>query len=146
MSELMMSSPHNFPCILFTEMTKIPYFSYERVKLALYPLWINACRIMFALIYFDNCEVMRSSTHSFAYTYRLFKKCLVDNYEYKQLHIFLIFPPIYIKCSLFYSKWIHVKSYTVYRRDGLVVRASASWSGGRRFELTPARSYQWQRL
>ena len=24
MSEFMMSSPHNFPCILFTEMTKIP--------------------------------------------------------------------------------------------------------------------------
>ena len=35
MSELM-SSPHNFPFILFTEMTKIPYFSYEKVKLALH--------------------------------------------------------------------------------------------------------------
>ena len=37
MSELMMSSPHNFPSILFTEMIKIPvaYFSYEKVKLAL---------------------------------------------------------------------------------------------------------------
>ena len=28
--------------ILFTEMIKIPYFSYEKVKLATYPLWINA--------------------------------------------------------------------------------------------------------
>ena len=41
MSELM-SSPHNFPLILFTEVTKIPYFCYEQVKLVLYPLWINA--------------------------------------------------------------------------------------------------------
>ena len=32
MSELM-SLHHNFPLILFTEMTKIPYFSYENVKL-----------------------------------------------------------------------------------------------------------------
>ena len=32
MSELMMS------CILFTEMTKIPCFCYEKAKLALYPL------------------------------------------------------------------------------------------------------------
>ena len=29
-------------CHLFTKMTKIPYLSYEKVKLALYPLWINA--------------------------------------------------------------------------------------------------------
>ena len=50
-SEFMMSSPHNFPCILFTEMTKIPCFSYEKVKLALYISTLNKCRIMFALIY-----------------------------------------------------------------------------------------------
>ena len=30
MSELMTSSPHNFPLILFTEMTKIPYFRYDK--------------------------------------------------------------------------------------------------------------------
>ena len=35
MSEVMMSSPHNFPFILYTEMTKISYFSYENVTLAL---------------------------------------------------------------------------------------------------------------
>ena len=29
----------------------------------------------------ENCEAMRSSTHSFAYSYRLFKKCFVENYE-----------------------------------------------------------------
>ena len=42
MSEVMMSSPHNFPFILYTEMTKISYFSYENVRLALIPLWIDA--------------------------------------------------------------------------------------------------------
>ena len=42
MSELMMSSPHNFPFILYTEMTKISYFSYENVRLALITLWIDA--------------------------------------------------------------------------------------------------------
>ena len=37
MRELVMSWPHNFPLILFTQLTKIPYFIYENVKLALYP-------------------------------------------------------------------------------------------------------------
>ena len=35
MSELMMSSPHNFPFILYTEITKISDFSYANVKFAL---------------------------------------------------------------------------------------------------------------
>ena len=39
---VMMSSPHNFPFILYTEMTKISYFSYEHVRLALITLWIDA--------------------------------------------------------------------------------------------------------
>ena len=39
MSEVMMSSPHNFPFILYTE---ISYFSYENVRLALIPLLIDA--------------------------------------------------------------------------------------------------------
>ena len=42
MSELMMSSPHNFPFILYTEMTKMSNFSYENVRLALIPLLIDA--------------------------------------------------------------------------------------------------------
>ena len=91
MSELMMSSPHNFSYILITEMMKIPYFSYEKEKLALYIPILNKCRIMFALVYFnmgtclymflfcfggvqilytkymENCEALRSSTHSFAF-------------------------------------------------------------------------------
>ena len=52
-NESMMSLPHNnCPIIFFTKITKIPYFSYEKVKLALYPHYIKA-NIMFALIYFD---------------------------------------------------------------------------------------------
>ena len=42
MKELMMSSPHDFPFILYTEMTNILYFSYENVRLALIPVWIDA--------------------------------------------------------------------------------------------------------
>ena len=53
MSELMMSSPHNFLHISFTKMTTISYFSYENVNLALYPPKINE-EIMFILIYFDT--------------------------------------------------------------------------------------------
>ena len=49
----------------------------------------------------ENCEVMTSSTHSFAYSYRLLKKCFVENYRNSKFHIFFIFYPIYIKFSLF---------------------------------------------
>ena len=51
MSELMMSSPHSFSFILYTEKEKEKkegkkkiyiYFSYENVRLALIPLWIDA--------------------------------------------------------------------------------------------------------
>ena len=42
-SEVMMPSPHNFPFILYTEEEKKKsYFSYENVRLALIPLWIDA--------------------------------------------------------------------------------------------------------
>ena len=57
--------------------------------------------------YMENCEAMTSSTHSFAYSHRLFKKCFVENYENWKFHIFLIFYPIYIKFSLFYSKMFY---------------------------------------
>ena len=48
MSELMMSSPHNFPLSLFTEMTKITWESKTCIIFSL-----HKCRIMFALIYFE---------------------------------------------------------------------------------------------
>ena len=41
MSESMMSFPHNFLHISFTEMTKISYFSYDTRKLTFYPPKIN---------------------------------------------------------------------------------------------------------
>ena len=53
MSELMMSSPHNFLHISFTKMTKISYFSYENVNLSLISTQ-NKWEIMFILIYFDT--------------------------------------------------------------------------------------------
>ena len=56
MSELMMSSPHNFPFILYTEMTKISYFSYEIVRLALI-VTLNRCRIMLTPIYLDMRDI-----------------------------------------------------------------------------------------
>ena len=33
------------------------------------------------IIHMKNCEAMTTSTHSFAYSYRLFKKGFVENYE-----------------------------------------------------------------
>ena len=38
MSELMMSSPHNFPFILYRAMTRISDSSYANVRLALIPI------------------------------------------------------------------------------------------------------------
>ena len=46
---------HNFPFILYTEMTNISYFSYENVRLAVIPLW---CRIMLTPIYLDMRDIL----------------------------------------------------------------------------------------
>ena len=106
MNELMMSMPHNFPCTWFTKMMKIPYhFSFEKVitcpistlnkmqnnvcsDIILITYYWGTCYCMFEHIkqnyiqkYMENCEAMRSSTHSFAYSYQLFKKCFVENFE-----------------------------------------------------------------
>ena len=51
----------------------------------------------------ENCEVMTSSTHSFAYSYRLVKKCFLKICETAKCHNFLIFQPIFIRFSLFCS-------------------------------------------
>ena len=63
--------------------------------------------------YVENCETMTSLSHSFAYSYRLFKKYFVENNENYKFHIFLICYPIYIKFPLFCSKlysfyWINL--------------------------------------
>ena len=127
MSELMMSSPQNFPFILYREMTKLSYFSYKIVRLALIPLWIDACRIMLIPIcidmrdihkfrqninfskflctkYMASSEAMTLSTHSFAYSYWCFQTNFVKICETSMCHNFLIFQPIFIKFSLFWLK------------------------------------------
>ena len=50
--------------------------------------------------YMASSEVMTSSTHSFAYSYRLVKKCFVKICKTSKCHNFLIFQPIFIRFSL----------------------------------------------
>ena len=82
-------------------------------QITIFTIWEHAFTCLskkmknFKILYtkcMENCEAMSSSTHSSAYLYWLFKKCFIENYENKKFHIFLIFYPIYIKFSLFYSK------------------------------------------
>ena len=51
-----------------------------------------------------SSEAMTSSTRSFAYSYRLVKKCFVKIFETSKCHNFLIFQPIFIRFSLFCSQ------------------------------------------
>ena len=48
--------------------------------------------------------MMTSSTHSFAYSYGLVKKCFLKICEISKFHNFLIFQPISIRFSLFCSE------------------------------------------
>ena len=68
---------------------------------------------------FQNCmyklhmassEAMTSSTRSFAYSYRLVKKCFVKIWETSKCHNFLIFQPIFIRFSLFCSQYFTLSS------------------------------------
>ena len=52
----------------------------------------------------ETCEAMTSSTHSFAYSYGLVKKCFLQICETSKFHNFLIFQPIFIRFSLFCSE------------------------------------------
>ena len=58
----------------------------------------------------ENCEVMTSATHSFAYSYRLVKKCFVEICETSKCHNFLIFQPIFIRFSLLCLKFVTLSS------------------------------------
>ena len=60
--------------------------------------------------YMANSEVMTSSTHSFAYSYRLVKKCFVKICETSKCHNFLIFQPIFIRFSLLCLKFFTLSS------------------------------------
>ena len=55
-------------------------------------------------MYMASSEAMTSSTHSFAYSYGLVKKCFLKICETSKFHNFLIFQPIFIRFSLFYSE------------------------------------------
>ena len=58
----------------------------------------------------ENCEAMTSSTHSFAYSWWLVKKCFLKIGETSKCHNFLIFQPIFIRFSLYCSKILALSS------------------------------------
>ena len=60
--------------------------------------------------YMASSEVMTSSTHSFAYSYWLVKKCFVNICETSKCHNFLIFQPIFIRFSLLCLKCFTLSS------------------------------------
>ena len=60
--------------------------------------------------YMAGSEVMTSSTHSFAYSYRLVKKCFVKICETSKCHNFLIFQPIFIRFSLLWLNMFTLSS------------------------------------
>ena len=61
--------------------------------------------------YMAGSEAMTSSTHSFvSYSYWCFQKCFVKICETSKCHNFLIFQPIFIKFSLFCSKFFTLSS------------------------------------
>ena len=57
-----------------------------------------------------SSEGMTSSTRSFAYSYRLVKKCFVKICETSKCHNFLICQPIFIRFSLFCSQNVTLSS------------------------------------
>ena len=61
---------HNFPFILYTEMTKLSYFSYENVRLALILLWI----CLLTPIYLEGTYY-----HKFGQNINIFKMAYVQN-------------------------------------------------------------------
>ena len=68
-----------------------------------------------------SSEVMTSSTHSFAYSYRLVKKCFVKICETSKCHNFLIFQPIFIRFSL-----LCLKNFTLSSEIKLIMLWSSS--------------------
>ena len=65
-------------------------FSLQRIEFLSY-LWTWSM---------ETCEAVTSSTHSFAYSHRLFKNCFVNTSETSKFHNFLIFCQISVKISL----------------------------------------------
>ena len=126
-SELMMSSPLNFPLYFVHRNDENPIFQLWESETCLIST-LNKCRIMFALIYFDLgtfSYMFEQNTENFQNCYRqttwtivrrwdhqlnqlhiqeMFKKCFVENNKNSKLPIFLICYPLSIEFSLFYLK------------------------------------------
>ena len=58
----------------------------------------------------ENCEAMTSSSHSFAYSYQLVKRCFLKICETSKCHNFLIVQLIFIKFSLFCLNFFSLSS------------------------------------
>ena len=80
-----------------------------------------------------NCEAMTSSTRSFAYSYQLVKKCFLKICETSKCHNFLIFQPIFIRFSPFYSQMFTL-SYEIklnlFRTSPLKTHIRDKWVSG----------------
>ena len=74
-----------------------------------------------------SSEVMTSSTHSFAYSYRLVKKCFVKICETSKCQNFLIFQPIFIRFSL-----LCLKNFTLSSE----IKLNLLWSSSLMFKNT----------
>ena len=127
MGELMISSPQNLPFILYIKVGKLLCFAQTckrtvlistyrptiRANIILHLFKLDIRQVLLSHSwnkgfssflwskYMDTCVAMTSLTHSFAYSYRLFKKCFDNNCGNSKLHIFLIIYSTYLKLSLF---------------------------------------------
>ena len=89
--------------------------------------------------YMENCEAMNSSTHLFAYSYWLFKKCFVENFENSKFHIlyylfFIRFTSNFIvPFEMFYFfYWINLNMLNLDRISSLILLISCHYHQGRR--------------
>ena len=80
---------------LSLELTSCFYMFEQRIKIS----------IFIYKIYEKKSKVMISSTHSFAYSYQLFKKRFMKNCKTLQFHIFLTFNAIFLKMYRFGRWW-----------------------------------------
>ena len=78
---------------------------------------------------------MTSLPHSFAYSYRLVKKCFLKIFETSKSHNFLIFQPIFIRFSLLCLKFFTLSS---------CIKLNLLWISSLKSEDTPS-PYTWYR-
>ena len=83
--------------------------------------------------YMEICETMTSSTHSFAYSYWLFKKCFDENYENLTNFIFslyFVWFTLNVHCSvrIFLFFWIKLKPHVHDKPLYGTLTSSLCWS------------------